>query len=207
ATTPLPPTVPSPASPSPTAPSGLQTVPLTVVPTGPFDSPYQSSPAQTASTPKPNILLPKDSEIKLRYTGSTPLILDQGNMVQEVLIVEEDVIDSFNRLILPAGSQVIGRFEQGLRGTRFIAQAVALNKGNRSLVASSDPIRSDRQNLGRSISVGSGVGAAAGAVIGGGLGALGGAAAGAATGYLFTPSMQVIEPNQTVVIRLREDWE
>jgi len=183
-------------------------VPLQVVPSGePVGTPAapRSLPVQTDRNP--NVLLPKNSEIKLRYTGQESLVLAQDNPLQEVLVVEEDIWDDFNRLILPAGSQIIGRFETDDRGSRFIAQAVALMNGNRALTATSDPIRGDRQSLGSSIGVGSGVGATAGLMLGGGLGLLGGAAAGAATGYLFSPQTAVIEPNQTLVIRLREDWQ
>ncbi|MGA1601964.1 MAG: AMIN domain-containing protein [Prochlorothrix sp.] len=211
-----------PSAPSQMSPGGFGAVPLNVVPSGSVPSgtassgsrdsrSRTSSDAESAAfdptTFDPMVLLPKDSEITLRYTGTEPLRLDREHILQEVLVVAEDVYDPLNRVVLPAGSQIIGRFEMGGRGPRFVAQAVALNAGNQKLVASSDSMVGDRQNIGRSIGVGSGIGAAAGAVIGGGLGALGGAAAGAATGYLFAPQNQVIEPNQIVVIRLREDWK
>jgi len=191
-------------------PTAIPSVPLQAVPLDPATTPLpprRDRATNTPAAPNPNVILPKDTEMTLRYTGNTPLALDRGETIQEVLVVVEDVWDPFNRLVLPAGSQIIGRFEVDGRGSRFIAQAIAFAEGNRTLTASSGPIRGDRQGLGKSIGIGTGIGATAGIILSGGLGLLGGAAAGAATGYLFAPQSLVIEPNQVLTIRLQEDWQ
>jgi hypothetical protein len=43
---------------------------------------------------------------------------------QEILVVEQNVADSQGRVVIPAGTQVIGRFETEGRGSRFVAQAL-----------------------------------------------------------------------------------
>ncbi|NJO52727.1 MAG: hypothetical protein HC840_28755 [Leptolyngbyaceae cyanobacterium RM2_2_4] len=78
-----------------------------------------------APTP-PDVLLPSGTVLSLRYPGETSLSLESGVPRQEVLLLDQPVRDRNGNLIVEAGSQVIGRFETGSQGSRFIVQAIAL---------------------------------------------------------------------------------
>lgn len=52
-------------------------------------------------------------------------------------MLSQSVRDRAGNVLIPAGTQVIGRFETNHLGTRFIAQAIALRDRNRPLAAES----------------------------------------------------------------------
>jgi hypothetical protein len=151
--------------------------------------------------------LPKGTVIPLRYTGQEPLNLPPGNNWQEVLVVTQDVLNSFNQVIIPAGSQVIGHFETDFRGSRFVTQAISLPNQNLMFPARSTSIDGDRKPSLGNIVAGSGAGAVAGVLIGGPIGMIGGVALGAASGYFTSPQPAVIQPNQIIEVHLSEDWK
>ena len=76
--------------------------------------------------------------LNLRYPGAAVLPLVQGRSRQEVLLLHQAVRDRAGNILMPAGTQVIGRFETSNRGSRFIAQAIALQGRNLPLAAESD---------------------------------------------------------------------
>lgn len=159
-----------------------------------------------ADSPSSTILLAKGSPIPLRYTGTVPLQVAARENRQEVLIVDEDVKSPQGQVVIPGGSQVIGRFETNWRGSRFVAQAISLGSYNQSLEAKSNRLEGDRSPNPLSIGAGSGTGAIAGTLIAGGFGALGGAALGAVSGYFVSPQPTTLEPHQIVMVYLAEDW-
>ena len=75
--------------------------------------------------------------LSLRYPGAAVLPLVQGRSRQEVLVLHQAVRDRAGNILIPAGTQVIGRFETSNRGSRFIAQAISLQGRNLPLVAES----------------------------------------------------------------------
>ena len=146
--------------------------------------------------------------MKLRYPRDTALLLDANLAWQEVLVLDEDLREAqTGQVLVPAGTQVIGRFEAGRRGSRFIAQAISLQGRNLKFSAESEPIDGDRQVSHNQLLRNSGIGAAAATVIGGfsGVGLLAGLAAGAATTYVTAPQAAVIQPQQIIEVRVIED--
>jgi hypothetical protein len=180
----------------------------------PNDSPQNDLPPDIRPDPdiavaptSPNILMPSGTVLSLRYPGTTSLALESGVPRQEVLLLDQPVRDRNGNLIAEAGSQVIGRFETGSRGSQFIAQAITLQGQNILLEAESDVIAGDREVSENSLIQNSALGALALTVLGGftGIGLLGGLAAGATATYLTAPQPAIIQPNQIVEVRLTED--
>ncbi|NJL39241.1 MAG: AMIN domain-containing protein [Leptolyngbyaceae cyanobacterium SM1_4_3] len=159
-----------------------------------------------APTP-PDVLLPSGTVLSLRYPGETSLSLESGVPRQEVLLLDQPVRDRNGNLIVEAGSQVIGRFETGSQGSRFIVQAIALQGQNVLMEAESGTLAGDREVSENSLIQNSALGALALTVLGGftGIGLLGGLAAGATATYLTAPQPAIIQPNQIVEVRLTED--
>jgi len=99
------------------------------------------SPIATAPT-DPNLLIPAGARLQLRYPRTSALALPNQPW-QEVLVVANPVQDAGGAVLIPAGSQVIGRFEPNGRGYRFVAQAIALNETVLQLQGTSDVVAPD----------------------------------------------------------------
>lgn len=174
----------------------------------PVEAPPDSSTNAIAASPSQSgIVLPAGTVLSLQYPRDRALDLSADAPWQEVLLLSQSVQDQAGNVILPAGTQVVGRFETGQRGSRFIAQAITLQGRNVKLAAESDPIEGDREVSERHLLRNSGIGAAALTVLGGftGIGLLAGLAAGAATTYATAPQPAIIQPQQIIEVRVVED--
>ncbi|GAB4155727.1 MAG: hypothetical protein Fur0046_35670 [Cyanobacteria bacterium J069] len=175
-------------------------------------SPAALPSSSVAATPvNPNVLLPSGTQIIGRYPGNVPLTLSGDRPWQEVLVLTEPVRDYTGRVVFPAGSQVLGRFETGREGSRFVAQAISVDGRNQRLEARSERLEGDRQVSEERILRNSAIGAGGAIVLGlltGGIGLVGlalGAGAGAATTYFTAPQPATIFPNQVIEMRLTQD--
>ncbi|WP_205370546.1 AMIN domain-containing protein [Thermoleptolyngbya sp. PKUAC-SCTB121] len=203
----------APASPSPSLPV-LQPAPG-VVNEGGSSRPSSASrlpAASVAATPlNPNVLLPSGTSMIARYPGRVPLTLSGDRPWQEVLVLTEPVRDYSGRVVFPAGSQLLGRFETNREGSRFVAQAVSVGGRNQRIEARSDRLSGDRRVSEDDILRNSAIGAGGALLLGlltGGIGLVGlalGAGAGAATTFITAPQPATILPNQIIEVRLTQD--
>lgn len=211
------PTIPAPV---PTLPVEPRVVdfgqPLPAVPVTPMASkPLPGFPGNSnlAYRPLPsNILLPIGTPLDLRYPGQVPLSLPSSTSVQEVLLLQTDIRDGLGNIIAPQDSRVIGRFETGTSGSRFVAQAISLGSQTIPLVAESESFDGSRKVSDNSLVRNTGLGLLAGGLIGGlagsaGWGVVSGAAAGAAATWLTAPKPATIQPGQIIQVRLTEDLQ
>ncbi|MBE9178784.1 hypothetical protein IQ268_09455, partial [Oculatella sp. LEGE 06141] len=163
-----------------------------------------AEPTTVAVAPTATVLIPSGAVLRLRYPGEAALELSDNEARQEVLLLEQSIVDQAGAVIVPQGSEVLGRFETGQQGSKFIAQALSVGGRNLLLQAESDVLQGDRQVSNNNVLLNSALGAIAGTLLGGvGGGLVGGAAAGATT-YLAAPQPAVIQPNQVVQIRVIE---
>lgn len=139
------------ATPTPT-PSPSGTAPVIVIPATP--SPTPTSPSSNTTLPNTSslsrqsldILLLAGTPLNLRYSGDSALLLKAGTPQQVELVLAEDVRNrnlntqsvAIDNLIAPAGTLVSGRFETDARGSRFVAQAIALQGQKLPLAAESE---------------------------------------------------------------------
>jgi hypothetical protein len=121
-----------------------------------------------------------------------------------VLLVDDDVKSPQGQVVIPANTQVVGYFETQRQGSRFVAQAIDLNRIHHPLEGTSRQLQRNSSNLGLGLSTGTG--ALAGTLFGGGVGALGGAALGAVSSYFTGSQPATIVPYQVIVIYLQQDW-
>jgi hypothetical protein len=165
----------------------------------------------TGFSTNPNALLPQGTRLVLRYPGTVPLPLKGRQPFQDVLIVASPVFNSFGQQVIPVGSEVLGQFETNSRGTRFVAQAVALSGRNVLLRAESPRLSGGGQVSTDRLIRNSAFGAAGVTVLGaltGGIGLLGvlaGAAGGAAATVLTGVEPATIQPGQIIEVQLTED--
>ncbi|MGB3612169.1 MAG: AMIN domain-containing protein [Elainellaceae cyanobacterium] len=81
----------------------------------------------------PSVLLPAGTVLQLRYPRSVVLGLSAGESRQEILLTTQVIQDQQGITLLPAGTQVIGRFESEDDEGRFVAQALVTPDGNHLL--------------------------------------------------------------------------
>jgi hypothetical protein len=155
----------------------------------------------------PGVLIPADTTLNLRYPGPTPLTLEPGEPWQEVLVMTQTVRDRFGNVLVPAGSQVVGQFETGRRGSQFVARALSVQGQTVQFIGESNTLPGDRQVSESDIFRNSAIGGVALTVLSGftGIGLLAGLGAGAAATVLTSPQPAVIEPNQIIEVRLEQD--
>lgn len=123
-----------PASPSNANPTPAPTVPNTSLPN-----------TAMLSRQSPHVLLLAGTRLNLRYAGESALLLKADVPQQAKMVLAEDVRNRnlnaqsvvIDNLIAPAGTAVIGQFETDVRGSRFVAQAIALQGQNLPLAAES----------------------------------------------------------------------
>jgi hypothetical protein len=166
----------------------------------PFGTPLPEE-GKAPATVTPGSELPVGTRLRLRYPGTAPLVLDRAEPWYEVLIVDEPVQHpNTGAILVPAGTQVLGRFENNAaNGQRFISQVIVQGGDRDPVVATSDTLAGTPQG-GTNLLRNSGIGAAAVMVLSGfsGVGILGGAALGAAATYATTPQLVVIQPGQII---------
>jgi hypothetical protein len=113
----------------------------------PDDVERSPEPEEIAAAPAdPLLLIPSGTTLRLRYSGSTPIALEDEQVWQEVLVLAEPIQDEQGNVLLPAGSQILGRFEASRRGSRFIAQAIAIDEQIILFEAVSDRVRGDDES-------------------------------------------------------------
>ncbi|NET38516.1 MAG: AMIN domain-containing protein [Cyanothece sp. SIO1E1] len=96
-------------------------------------------PSVVTSGAAADVLIPSGTVLSLRYPHTTALELKTDFPWQEVLVVNQPLRDhQTGQVLVPTGTQVLGRFETGGQGSQFIAQAIALTDRNVTLVAESD---------------------------------------------------------------------
>ncbi|MGJ3252118.1 MAG: AMIN domain-containing protein [Elainellaceae cyanobacterium] len=89
-----------------------------------------------------DVLLPSGTQLPLRYPRTSAQVLVSNPPRQEVLLVNQTIRDSAGRVVVPEGSQVLGRFEAAPDGFRFVTQAIRLNNRNIRLIAQSESLSS-----------------------------------------------------------------
>ncbi|WP_448571350.1 hypothetical protein, partial [Trichothermofontia sp.] len=213
-TVPLPPAAswqsPAPMPPISTAPSGNHIQFGQPLPTGkPPQSPVTGAapPQQLAwQAPASPHRLAVGTWVPLVYPGQVPLALQNGVPHPEVLLLQENLMDSRGNLLAPAGSRVLGRFESGRDGSRFITQAIEVNGASQLLAATSLSMQGSRTVPQQKLWRNSGIAAAAGMVLTGftGVGLLAGAAMGLAGTYAVAPHPATIQPGQVIMVQVLE---
>lgn len=185
-----------------------------------FGQPLPNQPSNQSivlrrSTPTPQtislssgVILPTGTNLLLQYPGNEPLQLQGNQSRPEVLRLQSEIRDRSGRLVASPGTPVFGRFETNREGSRFIAEAIAVQGQNVSLIGRSDRLGGSRQVSENRLIRNSGIGALAGAILGGlsGGNVIGGAALGAGATYVLAPKPATIQPGQVISVQLVEDF-
>ncbi len=146
--------------------------------------------------------------LSLRHSQGQALTLTPGESRQEVLLLAQPLRNRRGQVVLPADTQVLGRFEFTQMGPQFVVEGLFQGQGSQPLAGQSGILSGSPQVESGQLLRNSGLGAAAVTVLTGftGIGLLGGAVLGAATTYVTAPQPIVIQPNQVIEVRLVEPF-
>ena len=224
------PTAPSPAAPGTAATPGLpaELPPPFAIAAGeaiPFGAPLPGddvtygAPAHRAvpqpGTPpsdrpvSPDTLIAAGTVLALRYPGNEARPLGDFK-ANEVMLLQNDIRDPITHGVLaPAGSQLIGHFEPGQNGQRWVSHTLITPNGQRVPLASNTEYFIGPPDIAPGmLALGTGAGALAMTLLTGGFGAfalLGGALVGATTAVGTSPHLITLEPNQIIHVQVIQD--
>lgn len=172
------------------------------------DKANEPSPTPASAESPANVLIPAGTVLSLRYPGTEPLVLNQTNEWNEVLLLETEIRDPVTQAVIaPAGSQLVGQFSPDPMGQRWTSQVLVLPPGQRlALTSASDYIVGTPQLSAGQVGLNAGIGALVLTVLTGGIGGLvGGAVMGATTAVGTAPQTITIQPNQVFEVQVVED--
>ncbi len=157
----------------------------------------------------PDTLIAAGTVLALRYPGSEARPLGDFK-ANEVMLLQNDIRDPITQGVLaPAGSQLIGHFEPGQNGQRWVSHTLITPNGQRVPLASNTEYFIGPPDIDPGmLALGTGAGALAMTLLTGGFGAfavLGGALAGATTAVGTSPHLITLEPNQVIHVQVIQD--
>jgi hypothetical protein len=123
-----------------------------------------------AQAPQPSaIRIPAGTAIPIRYEGAERILLAQNepSPIPLVLKVAQNVVTSSGRVLIPAGSDVIGQLQvvQNGSGAQFVASEIVLPSNDRLAVNATSEVITKTTTISKGISVGN---VLAGAAVGSG---------------------------------------
>lgn len=157
----------------------------------------------------PDTLIAAGTVLALRYPGSEARPLGDFK-ANEVMLLQNDIRDPITQGVLaPAGSQLIGHFEPGQNGQRWVSHTLITPNGQRVPLASNTEYFIGPPDIDPGmLALGTGAGALAMTLLTGGFGAfavLGGALVGATTAVGTSPHLITLEPNQVIHVQVIQD--
>jgi hypothetical protein len=173
------------------------------------------------STTSTQITIPSGISIPVRYDKADKIVIAPTETVPLTLTVAANVKNSRGDILIPYGTQVVGKLQPVDGGSQFVAEQLILNQSRRQIIDASSPVISKTTEVRRginttSILTGAAVGSAAAAVISGVTGdkkiqpleVLAGTAAGTAGGLIFgrkSSEVVVINPRSDLTLTLNSD--
>ncbi|MBL1176224.1 S-layer homology domain-containing protein [Pantanalinema sp. GBBB05] len=112
-----------------------------------------------AQAPQPSaIRIPAGTAIPIRYEGAEKILLsqDEPSPIPLVLKVAQNVVTSSGRVLIPAGSDVIGQLQvvQGGTGAQFVASEIVLPSNDRLAVNATSEVITRTETVTQGVSVG-----------------------------------------------------
>jgi len=176
-----------------------------------------SEPGSSSPLPAPSTTIPAGTRLPLRYGEAEKILLAPGETAPLTATVAANIRDSRDRLLIPAGSEVVGELVPVGAGTQFVAQELVIQSERLPLVAESRVIeRTEVVDQGidtNAVLRNAAIGAGAATILAGITGdrsisfweVLGGAGVGAATGLFSRRRAELlsVDPNRDLDITLQ----
>ena len=185
-----------------------------------INSPYIV--ALTPDTP-PIVTIPEGTVLPVKYDKAEKIMVTKDETAPLTLTISQNVITDTGSLVIPAGSQVLGKLQPAEGGSQFVAQKLTLTNGKEynvnatsGIITKTETIKKGTNTKGiiKNTALGAGAAAAVAAVTGDRAVAteevLGGAAIGAITGIFFNKKkvdLIVIDPDTDLEMTIGRSFE
>lgn len=176
---------------------------------------------QTQTQTQYRVAIPAGTEIPVKYNEAQKIVITPNETVPLTLAIAANIRNRNGVILLPAGTQLVGKLQPAGSGSQFVASELVFANGRRQYISASSDVLTEKQEIKRdtnvtSILTGSAVGAGAAAAISGITGnkritigkVLAGVGAGALGGYLLgkkKTEVIVINPADDLNVRLNSD--
>ncbi|GAX35763.1 S-layer homology domain-containing protein [Nodularia sp. NIES-3585] len=186
-----------------------------------ISSPYIVA-LQPATPPAPvSVTIPQGTAIPVKYDQAEKILVTKDETAPLTLTVDQNVVTQEGTVVIPAGSQVVGRLQPAQGGSQFVAERLVLTNGEEyqinassEVITKTETIRkgSNTGTIVRNTVLGAGAAAAVSAVTGDRAIAteevLGGAAIGGLIGLFFGRSsvdLITIAPNTDLQMTINQN--
>ncbi|WP_414551275.1 S-layer homology domain-containing protein [Anabaena sp. CCY 0017] len=162
-----------------------------------ISSPYIVALQPTTPTPV-SVTIPQGTAIPVKYDQAEKILVTKDETAPLTLTVDQNVVTQEGRVVIPAGSQVIGKLQPAQGGSQFVAEKLLLTTGEEYQINASSEVITKTETIRKGTStstiirntvLGAGAAAAVSAVTGDRAIAteevLGGAAIGSLIGLFF----------------------
>ena len=186
-----------------------------------ISSPYIVALQQT--TPSPiSVTIPQGTAIPVKYDQAEKILVTKDETAPLILIVDQNVVTQEGTVVIPAGSQVVGKLQPASGGSQFVAEKLILTTGQEyqinassEVITKTETIRqgTNTNTIIRNTVLGAGAAAAVSAVTGDRAVAteevLGGAAIGGLIGLFFgrnSVDLIAIEPDTDLQMTINQNF-
>jgi hypothetical protein len=114
-------------------------------------SPYIVN-AQTTPPPVANVTIPSGTTIPVKYAREK-ILVTQDETVPVTLTVDANITTSDGRVLIPAGSEIVGELRPADGGAQFVAQTLVMN-GKQMPISATSGIISKTETIRKGINVG-----------------------------------------------------
>ncbi len=170
-----------------------------------------------------NVTIPEGTVLPVKYDKAEKIMVTKDETAPLTLTISQNVITDTGNLVIPAGSNVVGKLQPAEGGSQFVAEKLILANGKEYNISATSGVITNTETIKKGTStkgiikntaLGAGAAAAVAAVTGDRAVAteevLGGAAIGAITGIFFNKKsvdLIVIDPNTDLEMTISRGFE
>ena len=101
--------------------------------------------AQIFSRPSTQLSIPTGTSIPVRYEKAEKIVVTPTETMPVTLTVAANVVNRSGRVLIPAGSQVIGELQPANKGSQFVARELVTSQGRRQPIDATSRVISQTQ--------------------------------------------------------------
>lgn len=110
---------------------GAATLMALAITTGTTVPLFTTTPASAQLFPQQStqLAIPSGTSIPVRYEEGKKIVVSPKETMSITLTVAADIVNRSGRVLIPAGSQIIGQLQPATGGSQFVGRELAINQG------------------------------------------------------------------------------
>ncbi|MEA5512762.1 S-layer homology domain-containing protein [Nodularia sp. UHCC 0506] len=116
-----------------------------------INSPYIVALQTTAPTPI-SVTIPQGTAIPVKYDQAEKILVTKDETAPLTLTVDQNVVTQEGRVVIPAGSQVVGKLQPARGGSQFVAERLLLTTGEEYQINASSEVITKTETIRRGTS-------------------------------------------------------